>query len=303
MTALYSPSKEPKAPDSVMQQEEKAIDGTGQDQATSTTGEVKHKEIVLDECILDAMVEPGQDLSELNNFRSLDPDPNTAVGNALESELVDLKDVISSKEPPPLEAAINELRTAYTQAKKVYRIHPDRLARIRSSLSRYVGTHNYHNYTVNKPARDPSAKRVIKTFVVDDKPILINDTEWLSLKVHGQSFMMHQIRKMVSMVALVVRCGGHEGRIQDSYTAEKFIIPKAPGLGLLLERPVFDTYNERMRGEEDRGPVSFEKYEKEMNEFKQREIYERIFREEERDNTCVTNPALSNYWEPTLTSM
>jgi len=26
---------------------------------------------------------------------------------------------------------------------------------------------------------------------------MINDTEWLKLKVHGQSFMLHQIRKMV----------------------------------------------------------------------------------------------------------
>jgi len=189
-----------------------------------------------------------------------------------------------SKELSPEEAAIKELKAAYIKAKKAYRIHPDRLARIKSSLSRYIGTKNYHNYTIQKNFRDPSAKRIIKTFVVNEKPVLINDTEWLSLKVHGQSFMMHQIRKMVSMVALVVRCGCHEGRIQDSYEADKIVIPKVPGLGLLLERPVFDSYNEKMVGQNDRNPIGFKKYEKEMEEFKQREIYERIFREEERDN-------------------
>lgn len=189
------------------------------------------------------------------------------------------------KQLSPEEIAIRELKAAYIKAKKAYRIHPDRLARIKSSLSRYIGTKNYHNYTIQKEFHQASSKRIIKTFVVNEKPILINDTEWLSLKVHGQSFMMHQIRKMVSMVALIVRCGCHEGRIQDSYEADKIIIPKAPGLGLLLERPVFDSYNEKMAGQNDRNPIGFKKYEKEIEEFKQREIYERILREEERDNT------------------
>ena len=198
-----------------------------------------------------------------------------------------------SKEIPPLDAAVRQLKNAYIQAKKAYRIHPDRLARVRSSLSRYVGTQNYHNYTIGKSARDPSAKRVIKSFVVNNTPVIINDTEWLSLKVHGQSFMMHQIRKMVSMVALVVRCGCHEGRIQDSYTEDRYMIPKAPGLGLLLERPVFDTYNQRLKDDQgERLPIDFTKYEKEMEEFKQREIYERIFREEEHDNQYIHLPSL-----------
>ena len=192
---------------------------------------------------------------------------------------------LHSEQVSALDTAIRQLRSAYISAKKTYRIHPRRLERVRSTLSRYVGTQNYHNYTVEKSFKDASAKRVIKSFVVASDPIIIGDTEWLSLKVHGQSFMMHQIRKMVTMAALVVRCGCHEGRVQDSYMADKLSIPKAPGLGLLLERPVFDTYNERLAGQFDRAPVDFKKYEKEVEEFKHREIYERIFREEERDNT------------------
>ena len=198
--------------------------------------------------------------------------------------LNDGKPVTDVKELSPLESAIKELKAQYIQAKKAYRIHPDRLERVRSTLSRFLGTHNYHNYTIQKSFRDPSAKRLIKSFVVHEKPIIIKDTEWLSLKVHGQSFMMHQIRKMVSMAALVIRCGCHEGRIQDSFMADRFVIPKAPSLGLLLERPVFDTYSERLSEQGDRLPIEFTQYEKEMEEFKQREIYERIFREEERDN-------------------
>ena len=189
-----------------------------------------------------------------------------------------------AKEPSPLELAVRKLKTAHIQARKAYRIHPDRLARVRSTLSLFNGTHKFHNYTIDKTIRDASASRIINKFVVGENPIVINDTEWLSLKVHGQSFMMHQIRKMVSMVALIVRCGCNEDRLRDSYQASRFSIPKAPSLGLLLERPVFDVYNEKLEGF-GRERIDFGRYEAQMEAFKQREIYERIFREEERDNT------------------
>ena len=188
------------------------------------------------------------------------------------------------REPSPLDLAVKQLKAAYISAKNAYRIHPARAARIQSALSHYLGTHNYHNYTIQKSYRDHSAKRVIRSFLMNATPIIINNTEWLSLKVHGQSFMMHQIRKMVSMAALVVRCGCPDSRVLDTYREDKFSIPKAPGLGLLLERPVFDTYNQRLVTENGREKIEFTKFEKEMEEFKQREIYERIFREEERDH-------------------
>lgn len=188
-----------------------------------------------------------------------------------------------SKVLTPLEAALRLLKQAHVTAKKAYRIHPTRLARVQSALSRFIGAHKFHNYTVDKSPKDASATRIIKSFNVNPTPIIINDTEWLSLKVHGQSFMMHQIRKMVSMVALLVRCGCHEGRMQDSFMADRISIPKAPSLGLLLERPVFDAYNERLE-QFGRKKIDFGRYEREMEEFKQREIYERIFREEEREN-------------------
>jgi tRNA pseudouridine38-40 synthase len=184
----------------------------------------------------------------------------------------------------PLEKAIKEVKAAYVNAKKAYRISAFRRQRVQEALDCYVGTRNFHNYTIQKTFSDPSAKRVIRSFKVGPNPIIINDTEWLSLKVHGQSFMMHQIRKMVAMAALVVRCGTSKDLIIDSYGPANISIPKAPGLGLLLERPVFDSYNERAVREFSREKLDFDKYKKEMDEFKQREIYDRIFREEEKDH-------------------
>jgi tRNA pseudouridine38-40 synthase len=189
-----------------------------------------------------------------------------------------------SPETLALRAAIKQVKEAYVSAKRQYRISSQRLARIEEAFSHYKGTHNFHNYTVRKSFKDPSAKRHIISYKVDTRPILIGDTEWLSLKIHGQSFMMHQIRKMVGMTALGVRCGADvEKLMSESFGEALYSIPKAPALGLLLERPVFDSYNTKSVNFE-RKAVEFDRYEKELEEFKRKEIYERIFGEEEREN-------------------
>ncbi|MCJ1379417.1 tRNA pseudouridine synthase 1 [Xylographa soralifera] len=206
--------------------------------------------------------------------------PNPSPYSPFESDIQDP----ALKPPSAVETALRTLRHALISAKNSYRLPPIRFSRIRSVLALYTGTHPFHNYTIGKTARDPSAKRIIKSFTLAPAPIIINDTEWLSLTVHGQSFMMHQIRKMVSMAALVVRSGCPEDRVLDSYGATRMVIPKTPGLGLLLERPVFESYNARGRGE-GRAEVGFAGWEDVMREFKQREIYERVWREEERDRT------------------
>lgn len=205
-----------------------------------------------------------------------DPSPDTKATNTDEPA--------KEKKPSPVADGVRLLRTAYVSAKRSYRIPPSRLERVIAALKIYEGTRNFHNYTVQKQFRDPSAKRVIKSFVVNPEPILINGTEWLSLKVHGQSFMMHQIRKMVGMAALVVRCGCDPKRIEESYGPANMSIPKAPSLGLLLERPIFDSYNKRAKGDLGKEIIDFDKYKTEMDEFKQREIYERMYRDEEKEN-------------------
>ncbi|EFQ99166.1 tRNA pseudouridine synthase 1 [Nannizzia gypsea CBS 118893] len=189
------------------------------------------------------------------------------------------KSDLTPDEQAQVNVAIKDIRTAYFEAKNEYRIPPERLARINAALALYVGTKNFHNYTIQKTFRDASARRLIKSFKISRDPVVINGTEWLSLKVHGQSFMMHQIRKMVAMVALLVRCGADINRINESYQNSRIPIPKAPGLGLLLERPIFDGYNKKAEvlGREI---LDFDKYEKEMDEFKLKEIYQRIFTEE-----------------------
>lgn len=223
--------------------------------------------------------------------KAKDNEAKEAAGTALSDAATTATDDIlppasaPSEHSPELRVAITSLKKAYLAAKRRWRIPQARLQRVREAFGKYKGTINFHNYTVRKSHTDPSAKRHIIFFNVNPTPIIIGDTEWLSLKVHGQSFMMHQIRKMVGMAALVVRCGADPGKVMErSFGKDVYSIPKAPALGLLLERPVFDNYNNMAKDKFDREEVGFGKYETEMEEFKRKEIYERIFGEEERDN-------------------
>ncbi|KAL7943533.1 pseudouridine synthase [Trichoderma barbatum] len=192
------------------------------------------------------------------------------------------------RELGPVDFALRDIKAAYIGAKRAYRVSPERIQRLQEALNKYEGTNNFHNYTVQKSHGDPSSKRHIRSFVVNPKPIIIGDTEWLSLKVHGQSFMMHQIRKMVGLVTLMVRCGTTLDRITESYGPKKMAIPKMPGLGLLLERPVFENYNKRAKETLGREDIDFDRYNEKLEAFKQEQIYSRIFGVEEKDNSFHT---------------
>ncbi|KAI0902008.1 pseudouridine synthase [Annulohypoxylon nitens] len=221
----------------------------------------------------------------------LDPveEPNIEIGTAVtQTEGDDKSEVKKPKEMHPVDRALKQLKAAFLAAKRRYRTTPERISQLQQALDQYKGTHNFHNYTIRKSHSDPSAKRTIRSFIVNPQPIQINDTEWLSLKVHGQSFMMHQIRKMVGMAVLVTRCATPLSRITESYESNQISIPKAPGLGLLLERPVFETYNKRARDQYNLAELDFGNYEKEIQEFKDSQIYRHIFELEERENSFHT---------------
>ncbi|KAK0525236.1 tRNA pseudouridine synthase 1 [Tilletia horrida] len=203
-------------------------------------------------------------------------------------------------------------------AKKKWRIPAAQLARVRETFQQYLGSHNFHNFTVGKEFRERSAVRFMKELTISE-PKLINETEWVSIKIHGQSFMLHQIRKMVGLIVLIGRTATPASLVAETFGPARIHIPKAPGLGLLLEQPLFGSYNQKVQGanrrlaavqarntnrkqqqqgkakkggdddddddDEDaswmREPVQFDKYTAEMEAFKQKYIYDRIMVVEE----------------------
>ncbi|KAI0004786.1 pseudouridine synthase [Xylariaceae sp. FL0662B] len=211
-----------------------------------------------------------------------------ATSTEAETQATDLSEEVKPKEIHPVDRALREIKAAYVAAKRRYRVAPERLSQLQQALDHYLGTKNFHNYTVRKSHSEPSAKRTIRSFKVNPEPVQINDTQWLSLRVHGQSFMMHQIRKMVGMAVLVARCGTPMSIIDESYGAVRISIPKAPSLGLLLERPVFENYNKRARESLKVEELDFGNYEKEIRAFKDAFIYRRMFETEEKENSFHT---------------
>ena len=92
---------------------------------------------------------------------------------------------------------------------------------------------------------EPSSNRymmhfkVIKTFVAD------NGLEMALLEVKGQSFMLHQIRKMIGLVIAIMRGYTDESVLELSWGTQRVDVPRAPGLGLMLDEVHYESYNRR----------------------------------------------------------
>lgn len=168
---------------------------------------------------------------------------------------------------------------------KTFRLSPDRLQALNMVLNCYVGTKSFHNFTIAKSPSDPSSQRFIRSFSVVNSFLNPDNIEWVRVRVHGASFMMHQIRKMVALAILAVRFSLDGKRlVADALNSEvpvKWNIPKAPGVGLYLDKAVFDGYNKYLEKTTAAGvpdcPIDFDRYGKEREEIKREIIYPAIF--------------------------
>ncbi|GAA5834760.1 hypothetical protein JCM11251_003656 [Rhodosporidiobolus azoricus] len=131
------------------------------------------------------------------------------------------------------------------KAKKAWRMPVDVLEQARAFVKEYEGSHNYYNFTVGKDFRDRSCQRVMKKLEISD-PFVVNDTEYISVGFLGQSFMLHQIRKMIGLFILTVRSGTPSSLVPETFGPSRIHVPKSPGLGLLLVGPEYHEYNKRV---------------------------------------------------------
>lgn len=63
---------------------------------------------------------------------------------------------------------------------------------------------------------------------------------------------------LIAMAMYSVRTASPLSLIDKTFEADKVNIPKAPALGLLLDRPVFQLYNDRMKTVENRPSIDFD---------------------------------------------
>eukprot|EP00850_Spirogloea_muscicola_P009509 SM000053S17466 [mRNA] locus=s53:514065:516429:- [translate_table: standard] len=115
--------------------------------------------------------------------------------------------------------------------------------RLASVLRKYCGTHTFHNFTARTSASDPAANRFIVSFEVGGV-FSLQGTEYVRVVVVGQSFMLHQIRKMVGLAVAVMRGCCPPSLIDRAFCRDENVnVPMAPELGLFLDECLFHSYN------------------------------------------------------------
>lgn len=82
---------------------------------------------------------------------------------------------------------------------------------------------------------DASAQRHLLSITVSD-PITVHTTAYLRIRLDGQSFMLHQIRKMIGMSVEVARGKCALFTVASSLGRGDMITPLAPSTGLFLDQ-------------------------------------------------------------------
>ncbi|XP_011816761.1 PREDICTED: tRNA pseudouridine synthase A, mitochondrial [Colobus angolensis palliatus] len=168
---------------------------------------------------------------------------------------------------------------------ETYRLGAETLRQVNRLLACYKGTHNFHNFTSQKGPQEPSARRYILEMYCEE-PFVREGLEFAVIRVKGQSFMMHQIRKMIGLVVAIVKGYAPESVLERSWGTEKVDVPKAPGLGLVLERVHFEKYNQRFGNDGLHEPLDWVQEEGKVAAFKEEHIYPTII-STERDERSM----------------
>ncbi|KAF8022640.1 hypothetical protein BT93_F0222 [Corymbia citriodora subsp. variegata] len=152
-------------------------------------------------------------------------------------------------------------------------------------LGYYVGSHNFHNFTTRTKAEDPSARRYILSFNAN-AVVTVEGMEFVKCEVVGQSFMLHQIRKMMGLVVAIMRNCAPETLIVNALQKDvKINVPTAPEVGLYLDECFFTSYNNKWKDSHEE--LSMKDYEKEAEDFKMKYIYSHIALTEHKEGVVA----------------
>ncbi|XP_046551411.1 tRNA pseudouridine synthase A-like [Haliotis rubra] len=167
-----------------------------------------------------------------------------------------------------------------------YRITDDIIKEVNRILTMYKGTHNFHNFTSGIKPNDPSAKRYIISFECG-QPFVTEGIEFVILRVKGQSFMLHHIRKMIGLMIAIVKgyCG--EEVMDKAWQPDKVDVPKAPGVGLMLEQLHYDGYNKRFGKDGMHEALDWSEYEEVLEKFKKEHILSHIVQSEKEESVML----------------
>lgn len=124
---------------------------------------------------------------------------------------------------------------------------------------------------------------MVKFWLKCSKPFVKDGYEFAVIKVKGQSFMLHQIRKMIGLVIGVVRGYASEDTIRQSWGPHKIDVPTAPALGLMLDQLHYDKYDRKYGKDGVHRPISWPELADTIETFKHEYIFSHMIRKEMED--------------------
>ncbi|EPY49875.1 tRNA pseudouridine synthase [Schizosaccharomyces cryophilus OY26] len=165
---------------------------------------------------------------------------------------------------------IQKIHSEENSGSSPFRISSSKLECLKEACSLFQGTHSFHNYTTEKKFGDPSARRYMLHVGIDAIHFDKYNRQWLKLTFHGQSFMKHQIRKMISVLIYLVRSYPFSNAshvIPATFQNHiRLHIPKAPPETLLLAEPIFRSFQNRCE-KFDYEPLEWSSFEDNMAHF------------------------------------
>ncbi|KAL2725296.1 ATPase family AAA domain-containing protein [Vespula squamosa] len=192
---------------------------------------------------------------------------------------------LPSREECDVEKRMEELLIIKGKPYTDFRLNSETLEKINLFMKLFQGTHNFHNFTSKVKPLDPRAKRYIIKFQCVETFVSEN-IEFAVIEIKGQSFMLHQIRKMVSMVIAFLRNMATEDSLKQAFKDEKMDIPLAPSLGLSLNYVHYDHYNNRYGSDGIHEPLDWKECEEEVEKFQSEYIVKHIVNTEVAEKTA-----------------
>ena len=169
--------------------------------------------------------------------------------------------------------SLEELRTL--------RLQPPMVQLINDTTKRFLGTHRFHNYTKQMEGSDAKAQRLIRSFeCIGTQSDPQTGLEFADLMIHGQSFLLNQIRKMVAMTCMVVRGDVELGTLVGSLDRSRTMnLPIAPGHGLMLHQVNYEFYHHRIDAGklEGRQKLLWQEEEGVVEKFLQEQVFPAVF--------------------------
>ncbi|KAH9530039.1 tRNA pseudouridine synthase 1 [Dermatophagoides farinae] len=111
--------------------------------------------------------------------------------------------------------------------------------------------------------------------------------EFIVARIKGQSFMLHQIRKMIGLAISIMRGFVDQDVIKRSFSIDRIDIPMAPGLGLMLEEVHYEQYNKKYGGDGIHEPIVWDEFNDEIYDFKNKFIYPEIVATELNESSML----------------